>query len=300
MIPMKILITGSNGLLGQAVAALINRETNYELILTSAEEKSYVEYRGKYEQLDITAKEDVKRIVAFYQPNVIVNCAAFTNVDLCETERELSWRINVDGVKNLIIACRKENCRLIHISTDYIFDGKNGPYTEESTPNPISFYGRSKLAAENAITTSTINYVILRTMVLFGVGEKIKNNFALWMINELKNNKPIKIVDDMIGNSTMVDDLAYAVLKSIEKNLKGIYNIAGPDIISRYDFAMILCDVFKFDKKFITRIKTKDLQQAAARPLNSGLIIYKAQTEMGLKPMDTLEALRLLKVQLGE
>ncbi len=297
---MKIFITGSNGLLGQALTTLLLRETNYDLILTSAEDKSYLEYAGKYEKLDITAKEDVKKMVAFYEPNVIVNCAAFTNVDACETERELSWRINVDGVKNLIIACRKENCKLIHISTDYIFDGKNGPYTEEATPSPVSFYGRSKLAAENAVTTSTINYTILRTMVLYGTGVNVKPNFAVWMINMLKNNEPIKIVDDMIGNSTMADDLAYAILKSIEKNLKGIYNIAGIDIISRYDFAMILCDVFKFDKNMITKIKTKDLQQAAARPLNSGLTTLKAETQMGFKTMDSLEGIRLLKVQLGE
>ncbi|CAN5449412.1 dTDP-4-dehydrorhamnose reductase [soil metagenome] len=296
---MKVFVTGSNGLLGQAVTTMIARETNCELILTSAEEKSFLDSGQKYEQLDITAKEDVKRLIAFYEPNVIVNCAAFTNVDACENERELSWRINVDGVKNLIIACRKENCRLIHISTDYIFDGKNGPYTEESTPNPISFYGRSKLAAENAITTSTINFTILRTMVLYGIGINVKPNFALWMINMLKKNEPIRIVDDMIGNSTMVDDLAHSVLRSIDKNLKGIFNIAGPDIISRYDFAMILCDVFKFDKKLVTKIKTQDLQQAAARPLNSGLTTLKAETQMGFKTMDTLEGLRLLKVQLG-
>lgn len=297
---MKVLLTGSNGLLGQALTTLLLRETNYELILTSAEDKSFLDLGLKYEKLDITAKEDVKKMVAFFEPDVIVNCAAFTNVDLCETERELSWRINVDGVKNLIIACRKENSRLIHISTDYIFDGKNGPYTEESTPNPVSFYGRSKLAAENAITTSTISYTILRTMVLYGTGTNVKPNFAIWMINSLKKNDPIRIVDDMIGNSTMVDDLAHAVLKSIEKKLTGIFNIAGPDIISRYDFAMILCDVFKFDKRMISKIKTKDLQQAAQRPLNSGLTTYKAESQMGFKTMDTLEGLRLLKVQLGE
>lgn len=295
----RILITGANGLLGQAVMHIFSRESDYELIQTSFEEKGYVNFGSDYIQLDITNKEEVKKTVKQYEPKIILNCAAFTDVDKCETEREPCWKLNVDAVKNLIIAGRIYNSKIIHISTDYIFDGRHGPYKEESTPNPLSFYGRSKLASENALTTSGVDYAIVRTMVLYGLGINVKPNFALWMIDKLKSKEPINIVDDMIGNSTISDDLAYGILKLIEKNRSGIYNIAGRDIESRYDFTMKLCEVFNYDNKLVKKIKTKDLNQPAPRPLNSGLITLKAESDLGFKPMDTIEALRYLKYQLG-
>lgn len=296
---MKILITGSNGLLGQAVASVILRESDHEIILSSVEERSFHELGELYLKLDITSKDDVKKIVEYHKPSVIINCAAFTNVDKCETERELSWKINVDGVKNLIIAAKKNDAKVIHFSTDYVFDGKNGPYDEISVPNPVSFYGREKLASENSLITSGINYTIIRTLVLYGTGNNVKPNFALWMLDNLRNNMPVNIVTDQISNVTMIDDLAYGTLKIIEKNCKGIYNIAGSDILSRYDFAMNMCDVFNLNKKLVFPITTESLNQPAPRPLNSGLIILKMESELGFKPMDSIEGLRLLKFQLG-
>ena len=296
---MKILIIGANGLLGQAVTNLFKRETDYVLIITSVEPQPYFYTELQYYSLDITKRDVLKKFMAEHSPDVIINCAAFTDVDKCETERELCWRLNVDAVKNLIIASRLNNSKIIHYSTDYVFDGKNGPYSEDSVPNPVSFYGRSKLASENALLTSGVNFAILRTVVLFGTGSKVKPNFALWLFNKLKNNEPVNIVDDQISNNTMVDDLAYGTLKVVEQERKGIYNIAGKDIISRFEFAMKFCEVFKFDKHMVTRIKTKDLNQPAPRPMKSGLITLKAESELGFKPMDTTEALSLLKIQLG-
>ena len=296
---MKILITGSNGLLGQAITSIFSRESDLELIQTSVEDKSYLDFGQNYRTLDITVKDDVKRIVEFYEPDVIINCAAFTNVDKCETERELTWKINVDGVKNLIIAARRSNSKIIHFSTDYIFDGKNGPYSEDSLPNPVSFYGREKLASENALVTSDVKFTIVRTLVLYGIGNNVKPNFALWMLEELRNNRPVNIVTDQISNVTMIDDLAFGVLKITEKDCTGIYNIAGADILSRYDFTMKMCDVFHLNKELVLPITTAKLNQSAPRPLKSGLTTLKMESELGFKPMDSLEGLRLLKVQLG-
>lgn len=294
-----VFITGANGLLGQAIISLFTRETDYELITSSVEDKPFLEYGHKYEKLDIMNKEEVKKLIGYYEPDVIINCAAYTEVDKCETERELCWRLNVDGVKNIIIAAKKCDAKIIHFSTDYIFDGKNGPYTEDATPNPLSFYGRSKLASENALISSGIEHVIIRTMVLYGIGNTIKKNFALWLVETLKKKQAVTIVTDQIGNSTIADDLAYGTYKIIEKNRTGIYNIAGKDILSRYDFALKLCEVFGFDKKLVSPILTSELSQPAPRPLNSGLIVLKAEADLGIKLMDSLESLRLLKIQLG-
>ncbi|MCE1164905.1 MAG: dTDP-4-dehydrorhamnose reductase [Bacteroidetes bacterium] len=295
----KILITGSNGLLGQAIVSIFTRESDFDLVLSSVEEKSNISLNYNYVQLDITAKDKVKKAVAEIAPDIIINCAAYTDVDGCETERVLSWKLNVDAVKHLIIAARPNNAKLVHFSTDYIFDGKNGPYDELATPNPISFYGRSKLAAENAVISSGIRFAVIRTMVLFGIGSKVKTNFATWLINKLSAGERINIVDDQIGNSTIVDDLAYGALKLIEAEKEGIYNIAGRDIESRLDFTYKLCDIFGYKKDLIKIIKTKDLNQPAPRPLNSGLITLKVQSELGFEPMGTVEALQLLKYQLG-
>jgi dTDP-4-dehydrorhamnose reductase len=295
----KILLTGANGLLGQAVISIFSRESDFDVIATSVEPELYTnEGNYSYEQLDITVKDSVKQTIKRHNPDVIINCAAFTDVDKCETERELCWKLNVDAVKNLIIASRISDSKVIHISTDYIFDGKNGPYTEDSTPNPVSFYGRSKLASENALTTSGIDYVILRTIVLYGTGIKVKSNFALWLINNLSTNKPVNIVTDQIGNTTVSNDLAYGILKCAEQDAYGIYNIAGKDIISRLDFTYNLCEIFGFDKSLVNPILTSDLNQPAPRPLKSGLITLKAETELGIKPMDSKEGLQLLKYQM--
>lgn len=295
----KAFIIGVNGLLGQAVVSIFNRESNFDIIQTSIEDEPYVDFASPYIKLDVTNKEDVKKIIFLHSPDFIINCAAYTDVDKCETERELCWKLNVDAVKNLIIASRANNSKIIHISTDYVFDGKNGPYTEDASPSPISFYGRSKLASENALLTSGVDYLIIRTIVLFGIGTKVKPNFALWLIKELGAKHPIKIVADQIGNTTYVDDLAYGILKAAELNKSGIFNVAGKDIISRLDFAYTLCDVFGFDKSLISTITTPELNQPAPRPLKSGLITLKAETELGIKPMDHLESIRLLKYQLG-
>lgn len=296
----KVLITGANGLLGQAVVTIFSRESDFELIATSVEPELFVDKNKtfSYEQLDITVKDNVKKFVKKHVPDFIVNCAAYTDVDKSEIEREFCWRLNVDAVKNLIIAARISEAKVIHVSTDYVFDGKNGPYTEESTPNPLSFYGRSKLAAENALTTSGIEFVIARTIVLYGIGVKVKSNFALWLIKELSAHRPVNIVTDQMGNATISDDLAYGLLKCSELDVHGIYNIAGKDIISRLDFTYNLCDVFGFDKSLVNPILTSDLKQPAPRPLKSGLITLKAETEFGFKPMDSKEGLQLLKYQM--
>ncbi|MGB9696309.1 MAG: SDR family oxidoreductase [Ignavibacteria bacterium] len=296
----KILVTGSNGLLGQAISKVFEEESDFDLLLTSIEDRSFVRSKYQYQRLDITNRKEIREIVNSFNPEVIVNCAAFTDVDKCETEKVLCWKLNVDAVKNLILAARPRRIKLVHYSTDYIFDGKNGPYSEDAIPSPISFYGRSKLASENAIYTSGINFLIIRTMILFGKGENVKPNFALWLVEKLRNREPVYIADDMYGNSTHVSDLAYGTLKAIEKNVSGVYNIAGADIKSRYEFAITLCEVFGFDKRLINRVKTKDLNLLAHRPLKSGLITLKAVTELGFKPMDTLESLRLLKYELED
>ncbi len=296
----RILITGSNGLLGQKITGIFSRSKEYEILNTSIEEKSFLPNIDTfhYRQLDITKRSSIIKLIDDFLPDVIINTAAVTNVDLCETERALAWRINVTGVENLIYAAKMVGAKIIHFSTDYVFDGINGPYDETDRPNPLSYYGRTKLASENLLFTSGLEYTIVRTMVLYGVANQVKNNFALWLVNNLSSGKQVRVVDDQICNPTLVDDLAYAILKIVEFNHDGLYHIAGNDLVSRYDFAVQLAKKFNFNKKLIVPIKTSLLKQPAPRPMKSGFIILKAETELSIKMSDIEQGLTVFRNQL--
>ncbi len=296
----RILITGGNGLLGQKLVELMSNSAQYSLLMTSRQESSVFENEAiRYNQLDTTRKNAVQSIVEEFEPNVIVNAAAMTNVDTCEVEREAAWRSNVTGVENLIHAAKLSGARLVHISTDYVFDGKNGPYSELDRPNPISYYGRTKLASENIVLTSGVAATVIRTMVLYGIGHKIKQNFALWLLKNLSEGKPVRVVDDQIGTPTLAEDLAYGIFKIIELDRKGLYHIAGPDLLSRYDFAVTLARIFDLNKKHITPVRTSTMKQPAQRPLKSGLITLKAQTDLGLALSGVEHGLTMFKNQIN-
>lgn len=295
----RVMITGSNGLLGQKLVILLSRGTDYELLLTSKHEHSVFDEDVPYRQLDVANRNDVRRIVDDFQPEIIINTAAVTNVDLCETERALAWNVNVVGTENLSIAAKFVGAHIIHLSTDYVFDGKNGPYDEDARPGPLSYYGRTKLASENVLRMSGIPFTIVRTMILYGVATQMKLNFALWLIQELEREKQLRIVDDQYGNPTLADDLAYAILKIITFERDGVFHISGPDLLNRYDYAVKLAKFFGFDKKLVVPTKTMALKQPAPRPLRSGFITLKAETQLGIKMSNVEQGFSIIKNQLN-
>ncbi len=294
----RVLITGSNGLLGQKLVELFSHLNTFNILLTSRQEKSVFEHDSiLYIKADITRRQEIKRIIEEFEPDVIVNTAAITNVDACETDRESAWKVNVGGVEHIVQTAKLTGAKLIQLSTDYVFDGKTGPYSEVDRPNPMSYYGRTKLASENIITTSGIPYAIIRTMVLYGTGYSVKPNFALWLMKELREEKTVRVVDDQMGNPTLADDLAYAILKAIELDRTGIYHVSGPDLVSRYEFATTLARVFHYSKKLVVPVKTASLKQAASRPLRSGFITLKTQIDLGVKLSGIEQGLVILKQQ---
>ena len=296
---IRVLICGSNGLLGQRLALMLSSQTDYEVLNTSRNRSFVFDHRlFDYTQLDITKKGDVKSLVSSFHPTAIINAAASADVDWCEENREDAWKVNVVGVENLIEATRKVGARLIHISTDYVFDGTHGPYSENDKPNPISYYGKAKLASENAVRIAAIPHTIFRTILLYGNGIGIRDNFPIWVVKSLRAGKTIRCSEDQISNPTHVNDLAFAVVKGFELNRDGIYHICGSERTSRYQFAVRTAEVFGLDSSLIQRVKSIDLRQIAPRPLVTGFVTLKAQTEFGLNPMDTLQGLTLLKREL--
>lgn len=285
----RILIVGSNGRLGQSLVKKIMHREKTELMCSSIEEEPLIT-GVEYRKVDITQKHQVKKLVLDFVPDFIINAAAFTNVDKCESERELAWKINVTGVEHLAQYARLVDAHLTHVSTDYVFDGKNGPYSETDQPNPISYYGRTKFASENALAISGAKYAIVRTNVLFGPSEFGEPDFVNWVIDSLTSGKKIRIVTDQINNPTFIPDLADGILRIVDLNKDGLYNLAGRELLSRYDFALRIAEHFALNKKLIEKIKTSDLKQPAPRPLKSGLIILKAETELNYKPLSLKEA----------
>ncbi len=298
LIKRRIVIVGANGTLGQRLFEFYSALNDVELLPASIEEE-FVFDSQSYIQLDISNRNEVKKIIYDFCPDFIINAAAFTNVDKCESERETAWKINVKGVEYLSEAARVLDSHLIHISSDYIFDGKNGPYSENDIPNPLGYYARTKLASENVLKISGTKNTIIRTNVLYGTAKYSRPDFVKWVVDSVRSGKEIKIVDDQFNNPTFIDDLVQAINKIIELRKEGLYNIGGSEVLSRFDFTMIIADFFNLDKSLIKRIQTEDLRQPARRPLKSGLITIKAQSELGYKPHSIIQSLELMKKELG-
>lgn len=298
LVKTRILIFGSNGMLGQRAVEFYLNYKNIELLSSSLENES-VTPKVDYICCDITERSQVKKIIYDFCPDFILNAAAYTNVDLSESERESAWKLNVKAVEYIAEAARAIDAHIIHISTDYIFDGKNGPYSENDTPSPVGYYGRTKLASENALKLNGVKNTIIRTNVLYGIAKNSRPDFVRWVVNSLRAGKEIKIVTDQINNPTFIDDLVQAVNKIIDFKKEGIFNIGGKEFLSRYEFTLQIADYFNLDKKLIKPIKTSDLNQPARRPLKSGLLTIKAQTELDYKPISIIESLSLMKKELG-
>ncbi|HEX2900620.1 MAG TPA: NAD(P)-dependent oxidoreductase [Bacteroidia bacterium] len=302
MIAKTILVTGANGLLGQKLVQKLSRRDAVHLVATSVgPNRNPLDEGYVYESMDITQPDQVREMFVKYEPTEIINTAAMTNVDQCEKEQEACWELNVKAVETQIALCKEFETRMVHISTDFIFDGTAGPYTEKATPNPLSWYGKSKLEAENIVISSGVPYAIARTMLVFGVVQDMsRSNIVLWAKKSLEEGKPITVVNDQWRCPTLAEDLAEGVVLMTMKDKNGIYNISGPDMYSIHDLVQLVADHWKLDKSLITPIDSSTLNQAAKRPAKTGFIILKAQTELGFRPRTFRESLAIVDRQLTE
>ncbi len=295
----RVLITGANGLLGQKLVTTFVED--FEVIATAREEQSV--FRSPqfiYEPLDITNYQQVGQVLETYRPEVVINAAAYTNVDGCEEEREVCWRANVKAVENLAVWSRRIDAQLVHVSTDYIFDGYNGPYDEEARPNPLCYYGKAKLASENAVKKEGIPYIIARTSVVYGVGKGVKPNFFLWVYRSLKQGKAIRVVTDQYNTPTLADDLAEGILLALRAGYEGVVNISGSEFMNRYQMAVEIAQYFGFPTERITPITTDQLNQKAVRPLKAGLKIDRAIQIFQFQPKTLKSAMELMQPYLQE
>lgn len=296
---MRILVTGSNGLLGQKLTRLLQDDQSTYLIATARGKSAVRITHGEYHSLDISDRDSVESVLRLTKPDVIINTAAMTQVDDCETQREACWKANVTAVENLVRCCQALHIHLVHVSTDFIFDGSHGPLDENESPSPVNFYGESKLAAEKIIQSSSISWAILRTVLVFGItNDMSRSNIVLWVKKSLEQKKKIQVVNDQWRTPTLAEDLAQGCYLAARKRARGIYNISGKDFMSPYDIAIQTAEFFNLDKSLITSTDSTKFVQSARRPPKTGFIIDKARRELGYEPRSFREGLALLAQQI--
>ncbi|MFA9199349.1 MAG: NAD(P)-dependent oxidoreductase [Aquirufa sp.] len=298
----RILITGSNGLLGQKLVELLRKEANVDLIATARGTNRLPVSEGyTYASLDITVQDEVNAVFDQFKPEVVIHTAAMTNVDTCETDREGCDLLNVDAVAFLIKACEKHNSYLCHLSTDFIFDGASGPYTEEGIANPISYYGESKLKAEQLLFDSTIRWSIARTVLVYGiVPDMSRSNIVLWVKKSLEDGKKIQVVTDQFRTPTLAEDLAMGCWLLSKDEVEGIFNISGSDFLTPYEMAVMTADYYGLDKSLLQKADSSTFQQTAKRPARTGFVLDKAKKVLGYAPRTFQEGIALMAQQVAD
>ncbi|MFI5148378.1 MAG: SDR family oxidoreductase [Bacteroidia bacterium] len=297
-----ILITGSNGLLGQKLIQALSQRTDITTIATSKGENRMRNKAGYvYEALDITRKEELEKIFVRHKPDVVIHTAALTNVDACESNKEECLALNVDAVR-YIVQVMEQNLpasHLIHLSTDFIFDGLAGPYKEEDKPNPLSYYAWSKLESEKIVEASKLKWAIARTIIVYGLVDNMsRSNLVLWAKDALGKGQKINVVDDQFRAPTLSEDLAAGCIAIADKCATGIYNLSGPETFSVLDLVYQVADFWKLDRNLINPIKSDTLNQAAKRPARTGFILDKARKDLGYKPHTFIEGLAVVDKEL--
>ena len=295
---MKILITGANGLLGQKLVELLKAENSVEVVGTGRGSNRTTLPEKQYHTMDIEQASEVMNILSMIQPDTVIHTAAMTQVDDCELNQEACDKANVEAVANIVKGCEQVGAHLIHLSTDFIFDGSHGPLTEDETPKPVNYYGTAKLRAEEIVKQSALRWAIARTVLVYGVVPGLqRSNIILWVKESLEQGKSLQIVDDQWRTPTLAEDLAMGCWLMAKNRSEGVFNISGADMLTPYEMALLVAHHFNLDTKYITRANSSTFSQPAKRPAKTGFIIDKAKKELGFKPRSFKEGIAIISSQ---
>ena len=286
---MRFLVTGSNGLVGSRVCALLERGGHEVVGLARGPRRTSGAYA--YVECDLTREADVAAAVASAAPEVIIHPASMTEVDACERDPEAAYAANVTAVAAVARGARKLGAHLVHVSTDYVFDGEQGPYDEEARPNPRGVYALTKHMGEQAARTFVPGCAIARTAVVFGWPAAGRPNFGAWLVGALGQGQPVRLFSDQFVSASLADSVAAMLVELGERKLGGIWNTCGADVVDRVSFGRAVCEVFGFDSQLITPTRLADMKLASPRPLRSGLAVDKARAQLRTQPLSLSDAL---------
>ena len=289
---MSILIIGASGFVGSYLYESLSKEG--KVVGTFYSRQPGVE---GLRYLDITDRESVEELIRQAKPSVIILASALTYVDYCEEHQSEAYNINVSGTANVSLSAKEIGAKLVFFSSEYVFDGKDGPYSEIDLPNPTSYYGKTKLEAEKVIISNLLNYLIIRTTVVYGY-QKDGKNFIMQLIQKNKDGQVMNVPVDQYGSPTFRDNLVEVTIELIRKDKRGIYNVVGSEVLNRYDFSILAAEIFGLNKGLLIPKTTLELGQKALRPLKAGLKIDKVSGEIEIRLLSPKQGLEILKRQL--
>ncbi|MCG2726766.1 MAG: dTDP-4-dehydrorhamnose reductase [Elusimicrobia bacterium] len=288
---MKILIIGADGQVGKHLYSSAAKDGDFIVVGTYRNPKNSKSPALLY--LDLTKPPTIKKAFDLAVPEIVILCSAMTHVDNCERDKELAWKINVEGVRYVAENCKTFNCRLVFFSSEYVFDGEKGPYSENDDTNPISVYGKTKLEGEK-IVLAVKDSLIIRTTVVYSYEPESKN-FLMQVLRKGALKEKMSIVNDQYSNPTNAAELANFTLELIKLKKSGIYNVVGKDLMSRYEFALKICEIFDLNPALIAPERTANLDQMAKRPLKAGLKTDKIFLELNKIPSGAESSLKSIK-----
>lgn len=292
---MKILITGANGLLGQKIVRQLMKRNIPFLATSNGTNRNPDCPDSDYKTMDICNAAEVIAVFESYQPTHIIHTAAMTNVDACELNPDACQAVNVEGTQNVSDAARSVGAHFQLLSTDFVFDGEKGNYSEEDAVGPLSVYAQSKVDAEHLLLESTEhNYSIVRTIIVYGTAHHLsRSNLFLWAKEALPKGEQMNVVDDQFRAPTWADDLAWGCIRICELNETGIYHLSGPETYSIFDIVQKVADYYGYDTGSLNRIASATLNQPAKRPPKTGFDLSKAKNKLNYQPKTIEETLNL-------
>lgn len=292
---MRIFISGGSGVIGSRLIRSLSRNGN-EVFCTFLTHPYFPKGCTSY-KLDITERGPTIDLITRIKPEITIHTSALTNVDLCETDWKLANKINIEGTKNVVDACRKVNSKIVYISTSNIFDGKKKVFSEDDKPNPINYYGFTKLVGEKMVVSSQLPFLILRTDQPYSWVEKWqRKSFVMWVLEKLKAGKIVEVFMDWYNNPTFLDDFIGITNELIKKEKEGTYHIVGSDFLNRYKWALKIAKIFGEDQNLIHPARSEQSELPAKRA-NANLSNSKIQKEIGIKPLGVEEGLKLMLKQ---
>lgn len=302
MIPPRILITGAGGLVGQALVRACAAWRGADVLATARRPTPAPGgTAGGYAPLDVLDPDAVERTFLDFAPDVVLHAAGTAQVEDCETDKEACWDLNVTATAGLAAACWRHGARLVLPSTDFVFSGEGGPYGEDARPDPINAYGRTKLAAENSLKSSRLtDWAVARTTLVFGAPEgPARLDVVRWLVRELEAGRPVRVPDDQVRTPTYDADLAEGVVRIVRFGKRGVFHLAGREVLTTFDLAQRVAGSFGLDPGLIAPTTTAELHPGAPRPLRAGLLILRAESELGYRPRPLHEALEDLRRRLA-